>query len=401
MGTDEVPPDVRVQVVCYCGVLGRQWADVARLVSIRQLVVYRVPADPDLYDELIAEAVRFWHENVETRTPPPPDSTEAYQRYLADKYPTRELLEVVATPEQSLMVDDLAFAMSAARLADGDVLLAKNRLAVAMAEVGATQLLATAGRVTFTPRPPTRRPIGSRSPSATGSCSTAPASSCTATTCWRTWLPWSTASRPPSWTASSQSTPTPSPAPAPSGLVPHLEGGRMSPRRQEGSTATAVTPVTPVEAAKRIETLVMSREAQFRSLLGDDPRLWDRFRTVALHAVTSNPKSWSVSRPASSRPIRDSATMGLEPNGLLGDGAIVPYRDRDTGKSYAQWQPGWQGLLKLVRNSQGVKAAAAQVVYVGDDFQLDLGPSGGIRHSPALGARGGFVGSTLRGPDVG
>ena len=44
-----MPPAVRAQVVLYCGVTGRDWADIG-LLRRPPLAIYTVPADPELYD---------------------------------------------------------------------------------------------------------------------------------------------------------------------------------------------------------------------------------------------------------------------------------------------------------------------------------------------------------------
>jgi putative phage-type endonuclease len=153
-GTDQVPPQVRVQMVLYSGATKREWADVG-LLRRPPLAVYRVPADPVLYDWLIAEAVRFWTEHVEAKVPPPPDGSESYRHYLAERHPKAEEIEMVATPEQQLLVDELRAAMGAEKKAAEHAQLLKNRLMDAMGP--AAVLLAPGARITWRNSAPSPR----------------------------------------------------------------------------------------------------------------------------------------------------------------------------------------------------------------------------------------------------
>lgn len=153
-GTDQVPPQVRVQMVLYCGATKREWADVG-LLRRPPLAVYRVPADPELYEWLIAEAVKFWNEHIVAQVPPAPDGTEAYHRYLAEQHPTAEDIEMVATPEQQLLVDELRAAVAAEKKVGEHVQLLKNRLMAVMGD--AAVLLAPGARITWRNSAPSPR----------------------------------------------------------------------------------------------------------------------------------------------------------------------------------------------------------------------------------------------------
>ena len=145
-GTDQVPPHIRTQMVGYCGLLRREWADVALLRGTRGLDLYRVMADPELYAALIGEAVKFWTENVIPQIAPAVDGTEAYRDYLRELYPRDNGLEIVATPEQALLVEEWQAAQSASKAAKTHEELVKNRIRDVMGE--AAVLLSAVGKVT-------------------------------------------------------------------------------------------------------------------------------------------------------------------------------------------------------------------------------------------------------------
>lgn len=145
--TDQVPPSVRCQMVTLCGVMSKARAYVAVFRGTRGIERYVVPADPALYDALVAEAVRFREEHWLPGVPPPVDGSEAYGRYLAERYPRDDGTELVATPEQALLVEELAAAKAASKAAKAREELAGQRIKDAMGE--ATALLSPAGRVTW------------------------------------------------------------------------------------------------------------------------------------------------------------------------------------------------------------------------------------------------------------
>lgn len=145
-GTDQVPPHVRVQMAVYLGLTGRDWCDVALLRNLR-LDVYRIHHDPELYGQLVAVTVDFWTEHVLTGIPPAVDGTEGYRRFLANRFPSDSGIEMVATPEMALLIDELAGVRQDAKALETRQTLIENRIREAMGE--ASVLLAPGGKVTW------------------------------------------------------------------------------------------------------------------------------------------------------------------------------------------------------------------------------------------------------------
>lgn len=155
------------------------------------------------------------------------------------------------------------------------------------------------------------------------------------------------------------------------------------------ATNTAVVPVED----RWLDAIVAGinredRRDQLISLLGD-AKLVERFTTVALHAIVHDQSKLRQCDPLSIiEAIRESAALGLEPTGLLGEAWILPY-----GR-VAQLRPGYQGYLKLIRNSGQVMALDCQIVYEKDEFHVDYGTAPSITHQPELfGDRGGYRGA--------
>ena len=153
------------------------------------------------------------------------------------------------------------------------------------------------------------------------------------------------------------------------------------------TTATKpAAPPKPTDVVVAVREQLGARQDQLLALLGDSIPL-DRFLTVALHAVNSNPDILKCDPLSIVEAIRESATLRLEPTGLLGDAYLVAY------KTTAKLMPGYRGLLKLARRSGEVDGIDAQVVYESDEFDVELGTEPRIVHRPSLGERGGFKGA--------
>ncbi len=87
--------------------------------------------------------------------------------------------------------------------------------------------------------------------------------------------------------------------------------------------------------------------------------------------------------------VIQSAQLGLEV-GLLGEAYLVPFKTRR--KDGGQWVetyecqliPGYQGLMKLARNSGQIKDIYAHEVRENDEFELELGSERRLRHRPLM-----------------
>lgn len=147
---------------------------------------------------------------------------------------------------------------------------------------------------------------------------------------------------------------------------------RAGPPPVQNSNLTAVQ-----NRLGEVVSLMQARNDQFASLLGQEHA--ERWRTVALHALAQNKNVLQNCTALSIvEAIRESATLNLQPTGLLGEGWILPYGDK------AQFMPGYRGYLKLLRNSGQIKTVDCQLVYMADDFRIEFGTEPKIHHVPAL-----------------
>jgi recombination protein RecT len=116
----------------------------------------------------------------------------------------------------------------------------------------------------------------------------------------------------------------------------------------------------------------------------------ERLVKVVLSATARNSKLLECSRPSIIRAVMQSAELGLEIGGLLGEAYLVPFKRSwkdDDGKWHSEMEatciPGYKGYIKLARNSGQILSIGARVVYARDRFTVDLA-SEHIEHQPDM-----------------
>jgi recombination protein RecT len=103
----------------------------------------------------------------------------------------------------------------------------------------------------------------------------------------------------------------------------------------------------------------------------------DRMLRVALTAIQRNPKLLECSQVSLLASIMQSAQLGLEPDGVLGEAYLIPF-----GKQ-VQFIPGYKGLMKLARNSREISTIFASEVYQKDLFSFAYGLDPKLDHVPS------------------
>lgn len=113
----------------------------------------------------------------------------------------------------------------------------------------------------------------------------------------------------------------------------------------------------------------------------------ERFVRVVLTAVSQNPDLLLCTKESLLLSLMRAAQLGLEPDGLLGQGYLIPYKNK--GVHEAQFQPGYQGLIELAHRSGKVAAVNARAVFEKDTFDYYYGlEEDHLKHVPADTDRG-------------
>lgn len=118
----------------------------------------------------------------------------------------------------------------------------------------------------------------------------------------------------------------------------------------------------------------------------------ERMIRVALTAVSRSQKLQECNPATVAGCVVQASILGLEPDGVLGEAYLVPFYNRkangNKGGMECQLIPGYQGLLKLVRNTGELKMIDVQEVCENDEFDFEKGMEPYLRHKPASGDRG-------------
>lgn len=111
----------------------------------------------------------------------------------------------------------------------------------------------------------------------------------------------------------------------------------------------------------------------------------DRLIRVALTAVQNTPKLLECDRRSLLSAVMTCAQLGLEPDGVLGQAYLVPFKGK------VQFIAGYKGLLSLAYNSGDVTSLKAMEVCQNDEFSYEYGLDEHLRHKPAGGDRGDVI----------
>lgn len=127
--TDEVPPDHLIQCAHYMAVFDQPCWWVVAYFGGSDLRRYLIRRDLELEGLWEDTCARFWRDHILAMSPPPPDATEGYQAWLAQKYPSvLSPYLLPATPEATRWVEQLKAAKAAAKEAEAKEQEARNNL---------------------------------------------------------------------------------------------------------------------------------------------------------------------------------------------------------------------------------------------------------------------------------
>ena len=115
----------------------------------------------------------------------------------------------------------------------------------------------------------------------------------------------------------------------------------------------------------------------------------ERFTRMALSALNATPKLMECSKMSFLGAMMNAAQLGLEPNTVLGEAYLIPYKNK--GKMECQFQIGYKGLLSLAYRNEQMQNIQAHCVYENDEFEYELGLDSKLLHKPAFENRGKLI----------
>jgi recombination protein RecT len=109
---------------------------------------------------------------------------------------------------------------------------------------------------------------------------------------------------------------------------------------------------------------------------------FDRMTRTVINAISTTPQLAKCSPASLFLSSVKAFTLGLEPNGALSEGYLVPFWNTKKGMNEAQFMPSYRGLQNLARRSGEVTAIYSKAVYEKDVFEVEEGTERKIIHKP-------------------
>jgi recombination protein RecT len=152
-------------------------------------------------------------------------------------------------------------------------------------------------------------------------------------------------------------------------------------RRSMQAQGTQARAAAALNTRKGINDLLIAQKDQIAAALPKHLTP-ERLIRVALTSISRNPKLLECSTPTLIGAIIQASQLGLEPDGVLGQAYLVPFRNNRTNATECQFIPGYRGYIDLARRSDRIKSIMAQVVREGDLFSYEYGINETLKHVP-------------------
>ena len=149
--------------------------------------------------------------------------------------------------------------------------------------------------------------------------------------------------------------------------------------------------LTTVTAGKVKDLLEKNRGALMKSL--PQGFNYERMCRVVINAISTTPAIAECRPDTIFLSTVRAFSCGLEPNGALNEGYLVPFFNGKSGQKECQFMPSYRGLINLARRSGEISKIYAKTVHENDEFEVEEGTEQRIRHTPDyFGNRGKAVG---------
>jgi putative phage-type endonuclease len=155
-GTDEVPPDVKVQAEHYLAVTGKPRVDIAVLFRGSRMAIYTIWADQSILTDLTEEEAEWWHHHVILGEEPDFDGSAATTAALRALHPFDSGETLVALPHQYGLLKEFSKVRARLKFYQREEATFKQTIMAAMGDAGT--LLAPNLRVRWT-RPGPRQEV--------------------------------------------------------------------------------------------------------------------------------------------------------------------------------------------------------------------------------------------------
>jgi recombination protein RecT len=162
-----------------------------------------------------------------------------------------------------------------------------------------------------------------------------------------------------------------------------------------GNPNTALA-VAPVERFKIVSARLAKEQGKLAQLLPAHLPV-ERFVQIVQNALIRQPALLACDANSIVRVCSQSAELGLELGGALGESYIVPFWNAKKRSKVATFIAGYKGLIKLALDNPKIELIEARLVHAADSFDVLYGTNPSIMHKPMFGkGRGGVIAAYCR-----
>ena len=135
------------------------------------------------------------------------------------------------------------------------------------------------------------------------------------------------------------------------------------------------------ETAQTVNKMLAKNRAAIMATLPQGFNL-DRMCRTLINAISTTPTIAECSPASIFLASVRAFSLGIEPNGALQEGYLVPYWNSKKACNEAQFMPGYRGLIGLSRRSGQITTIYAKSVHEKDVFEVVEGTERSIIHKP-------------------
>jgi recombination protein RecT len=173
-------------------------------------------------------------------------------------------------------------------------------------------------------------------------------------------------------------------------LADGWKGKKVSQPKFEEVVETVEPPVQSAESTEVVvappknpyKDALVKAEEQIRSVLPSylTP---ERMMQIAVMSVYKSPLLQKCHPMSVVAAVIDAAVCGLEPGGPMQHGDLLPVWNSKANGYECQFRPRYGGMIQLARNTELLSDIYAEVVYLQDEFEYELGLNRKLYHKRA------------------
>ena len=147
---------------------------------------------------------------------------------------------------------------------------------------------------------------------------------------------------------------------------------------------SAIVSTKPLRQVQRVKELLVNSQARDQlAAVAAKHMNPERMMRVVANAIRTTPKLQQCEPMSFLGALMQCASIGLEPNTILGHAYLVPFDNRKKGVTEVQLIVGYKGLIDLARRSGHITSLSANIHYSDDElWEYEEGTEARLRHRP-------------------